>query len=221
MGPHGAAAAARHPPPLAQALRPRVLPLRPPLAPPQRWLSGPLRGRARGRGRAVVRARHSGAALRACWGGLGAYVDVQCACCRLQVDADQHRQFVALLRQSHVMPFVPLQPHSSGGGAETFAVLQPIDGIAPSALACFAAAHERRSAHVGWGSAEHSPESSGTEALRPHDPRKAADAPLDQVRGSGRCCSSRADLVLRGLECGAPCAGGGNGVAGARGAAER
>lgn len=102
--------------------------------------------------------------------------------CRLQVDAEQHRRFVALLRQSHVMPFVPLRP-SGGETARMYAVLQPVDGIAPSVLAQFAAAHERRAAHSGWGAAEHSPESSDAEAtLRPLDPRRQADAPLDQVR---------------------------------------
>lgn len=102
--------------------------------------------------------------------------------CRLRVDSEQDERFVALLRQSHVMPFVPLR-RSESDEAAAYAVLQPIDGIAPSTLAHFPAAHKWRASHQGWGSGgEDTPEASDVEALRPQDPRKQADTPLEQVR---------------------------------------
>lgn len=58
-----------------------------------------------------------------------------------------HQRFINLMRQSHVMPFVPL-PNSGDPAVEDtlFAVLQPVDSIAQSTLASFEGAHEGRKA---------------------------------------------------------------------------
>jgi hypothetical protein len=72
--------------------------------------------------------------------------------CRLQVRSDADARFIALLRHSHVMPFVPIKGHTTEGHSDSalFAVLQPLDGIAQATLDHFSRAHECRAHFKGW-----------------------------------------------------------------------
>lgn len=85
--------------------------------------------------------------------------------CRLQVNSDADARFIALLRHSHVMPFLPLKGRVSedGNARALFAVLQPLDGIAGSTLAHFSGAHERRAQYTEWDAA---PDASRSDLVR-------------------------------------------------------
>jgi hypothetical protein len=90
------------------------------------------------------------------------------ACCRLEVESDADARFVALLRHSHVMPFVPLKDGESAeiSDGDLFAVLQPLDGIAWTTLSHFGVAHERRARVTEWDAA---PDATPLDSVRSWD----------------------------------------------------
>ena len=112
---------------------------------------------------------------------------------RLRVDGTDDQRFINLLRQSHIMPFVPL-PYTGNPEADgsLFAVLQPIDAVAPSTLRALAAAHGQRAAWQEGQSSEEMTSARSSEELvseLPHDPR--AGNPVERRKvGEARCCAA-------------------------------
>lgn len=110
-----------------------------------------------------------------------------CLRCRLGVEEESHQRFVNLMRQSHVLPYVPLPGTGDSGADDTmFAVLQPVDGVADNTLERFTEAHAVRHA---WraASTQDAAEGSGgddDDDFTPQDPRKKAQpgCPVGQVR---------------------------------------
>ena len=92
------------------------------------------------------------------------------------------QRFINLMRQSHILPFVPL-PNTGDASADgaLFAVLQPVDAVSYATLQSFKAAHAKRAVwreEPPTAAEQDSAESSEDGGdLKPRDPRLAQATP--------------------------------------------